>query len=144
MLGPLDYVVVGFKGNNFNGSIVKELTKAVDSGVIRVLDLLFIIKDEDGSVIGGEFKDQSEDLKAAFGKLKVEEDMPLFTESDMDKVGELMENDTAAGVLIIEQLWAKGLKKAILDAGGSLIAEGRIHPEKAEAAAEDVYAAATN
>jgi hypothetical protein len=50
MLGPIDFIAVGFKGNNFDGSVLEELAKAVDSGAIRVVDLLFIIKDADGNV----------------------------------------------------------------------------------------------
>jgi len=129
MLGPIDYVVVGFVGNNFNGSILEELSKAVDSGVIRLVDLLFIIKDADGNVAAAEIEDQHEDIKKAVGSLGLGDDMPMLTEQDVEKLGAEMENDTSAGVLVIEHLWAKGLKKALIDAGGILIADGRIHPE---------------
>jgi len=129
MLGPIDYVVVGFVGNNFNGSILEELSKAVDSGVIRLVDLLFIIKDADGNVAAAEIEDQHEDIKKAVGSLGLGDDMPMLTEQDVEKLGKEMENNTSAGVLVIEHLWAKGLKKALLDAGGILIADGRIHPE---------------
>jgi hypothetical protein len=138
MLGPIDYIVVGFKGNNFDGSIVDELAKAVKSGVIRVVDLVFVMKDAKGEVLVGELEDQPKEFKDAFGDLSITSDMPLFTESDINTIAENMKNDTAAGVLIIEQLWAKGLKKALLDAGGMLLAEGRIHPDNVEAAVKDL------
>jgi hypothetical protein len=138
MLGPIDYVVVGFDGNNFDGSILSELAKAVDSGVIRVLDLIFIIKDKDGNVAAAEVEDQHEDIKEATGAFGLGDGMPLLTEEDVNKLGAQMKNDTSAGVLVIEQLWAKGLKKALLDAGGSLLAEGRIHPDVVDAAVEDL------
>ena len=54
------------------------------------------------------------------------------TKEDIDEMGDLLENNTAAGLLVIEQLWAKPLKKALLDANGVLVAEGRIHPEAAQ------------
>jgi hypothetical protein len=138
MMGPLDYVVVGFKGNKFDGSVLDELSTAVKSGVIRVIDLLFIMKDKSGNVAAGEYQDQPAELKKAIAKFKMDEDMPLITESDIEKLGESMDNDTAGGVLVIEQVWAKGLKKALMDADGVLIAEGRVHPEMAEQAAKDL------
>lgn len=137
MLGPIDYIVLGFKGNEFDGAILGELSANVDAGIIRVIDLVFIIKDAEGNVAAGEYDDQPEALKNAVEALGVDADLPLFTESDIDKIATDMENDTAAGVLIIEHVWAKSLKSAIADAGGFLIADGRIHPENvAEALAE--------
>lgn len=143
MLGPVDYVVLGFQGNRFDGSIMRELMKAVDDGIIRVIDLLFIVKDAEGNVEEGEFRDQSDDLKQAAGKLGFERTMPLIADNDAEKIGGQMENDTAAGVLIIEHLWAKGLKKALSDAGGFLIDDGRIHPEVIEMAMQDLETAST-
>ena len=142
MLGPVDYIVLGFQGNNFDGSIMRELSKAVDDGIIRVIDLLFITKDEAGNVAEGEFRDQSEDLKQALGELGFERTVPFITESDVEKVGAQMQNDTAAGVLVIEHLWAKGLKKALADAGGFVIDDGRIHPEVVEIAMTELETAA--
>ncbi len=138
MLGPIDYVAVGFDGNNFDGSILSELGKAVDSGVIRVIDLLFVIKDKDGNVAAAEIEDQHEDIKAAVGAFGLGDGMPLLTEEDVKKLGAQMKNNTSAGVLVIEQLWAKGLKKALIDANGTLIAEGRIHADVVTAAVEDL------
>ena len=138
MLGPIDYIAVSFEGNDFDGSILSELSKAVDSGAIRVVDLFFIIKGLDGSVEAAEIRDQSEDLKKAAKTLGMKGDMPLMTEDDIEKLGEKMDNDTATGVLVIEHLWAKGLKKAIINAGGMLAAEGRIHPGKVSAAVEEL------
>ena len=138
MLGPIDYVVVGFKGNNFDGAVLKEIGKAVDSGVIRLVDLLFIIKDKDGAIEMAEVTDQEDDLKEVAAMLGHKDDMPLLTEDDVKKLGDKMDNDTSAGVLVIEQLWAKGLKKALLDKDAVLLAEGRLHPDKVEAAVEDI------
>ncbi len=138
MLGPIDYVAVGFEGNNFDGSILSELAKAVDSGVIRVVDLLFIIKDKDGNVAAAEIEDQHEDIKEAVGAFGLGDGMPLLSEEDVNKLGAKMANDTSAGLLVIEQLWAKGLKKALIDAGGKLVAEGRIHSDVVTAAIEEL------
>lgn len=137
-MGPIDYIIVGFKGNNFDGSILDELTQASTKGIIRVLDLVFIIKDEEGNVIEGEYEDQSDDLKATFGDFTYQEDSPLLSEADVAKIGEQMANNTAAAALVIEHLWAAGLKAAIAEAGGFLIADGRIHPEKVEEALKEL------
>jgi hypothetical protein len=138
MLGPIDYIVVGFKGNNFDGSVLKELSKAVDSGVVRVVDLVFVIKDADGSVTMAEVQDQHKELKEVAKMLGHMDDLPLFTEDDVKKIGAKMDNDTSAGILVIEQLWAKGLKKALLDKEAELLDEGRLHPDKVGAAMEDI------
>ncbi len=138
MFGPIDYVVVGFEGNNFDGSIMRELSEAVDNGIIRVIDMLFIMKDKDGTVMAGEMSCQSEDIKSAVGDVSPHDDMPLLTESDVETVGEDMKPNTSAGILVIEHLWAKGLKQALINAGGFLIADGRIHPEKVQAALEEI------
>src|SRR6476660_6011361 len=98
MLGPIDYVAVGFKGNKFDGSILSELSKAVESKDIRVVDLLFIVKDDEGNVGATEVADQSDDLKEVIGTLGVDKDMPLLAEQDVLKVGESMPNNTSAGV----------------------------------------------
>jgi uncharacterized protein YihD (DUF1040 family) len=138
MLGPIDYVAVGFKGNNFDGSILEELSKAVDSGAIRVIDLVFAIKDKNGDIAVAEIEDQHGELKDIAEKSGYTGDMPLLTEDDISKLGKMMDNDTSAGLLVIEQLWAKGLKKALMDHHGELIAEGRIHPENVEAAIQEL------
>lgn len=138
MLGPIDYIAVGFKGNNFDGSILEELVKASESGAIRVVDLLFVIKDADGNVTMAEIEDQHEELKEVAKAIGHEGDLPLLTEEDVEKLGASMDNDTSAGVLVIEQLWAKGLKSALIHAGAELIDEGRIRPDVVEAAVEEL------
>lgn len=138
MLGPIDYIVVGFKGNNFDGSVLKALSEAVDSGAIRVVDLLFVLKDSDGTVAMAEIEDQHDELKEIVKSIGVEGDLPLLTEDDVMKLGESLEKDASAGVLVIEQLWAKGLKKDLLDKGAVLLDEGRIHPDKVTAAVEEI------
>lgn len=138
MLGPVDYIVVGFKGNNFDGSVLAELSKAVQDGIIRVIDIVFIVKDENGIVSVAEINDQDDALIAAAKAVGYKSDMPLLTEDDIQKFGDSIENGTSAGILIIEQLWALGLKKALLDKGAELLDEGRIHPENIATAIEDV------
>lgn len=119
MRGPIDYIIVGFEGNNFKGEILKELEKVVADGTIAVLDVGVIVRDTDGTVTSVELTDT--------GNLNLEGG--LITEDDVAEVGELLEDKSSAGLLIVEQLWAKGLKQAIINANGTLLDEGRIHPE---------------
>lgn len=138
MLGPIDYIAVGFEGNNFDGSILAELSQAVESGVIRLVDLLFVIKDADGNVAVAEVEDQYDELKNIVAKSGHTGDLPLITERDVEKLGASMDNDSSAGIMVIEHLWAKGLKGALIDAGGTLLAEGRIHPDLVAEAVDEI------
>lgn len=119
MRGPIDYIIVGFQGNNFKGEILKELEKVVADGTIAVLDVGLIVRDAEGQVTSVELTDT--------GNLKLEGG--LISDDDIAEVGELLEDNSSAGLLIVEQLWAKGLKQAIINANGTLLDEGRIHPE---------------
>lgn len=130
MRGPVDYIIVGFNGNKFDGSILAAVGDAIDKGIIKLIALSGIIKNEDGSLVSLDIVDQEDALLADFTS-KHPVDNSLVTQDDIDEVGELLDPNTAAGFLVIEQLWAKPLKQAIINAGGFLIAEGRIHPEAA-------------
>mgnify|MGYP000904776701 FL=1 len=127
MRGPIDYLIVGFDGNKFTGEILRELQTASDAGIISVLALALVSKDENGVVTTVALDEDTLEITSSFNL-----DDTLVSDDDVSEVGELLENNTAAGLLVVEQLWAKGLKQAIVNAGGFLIADGRIHPEAAE------------
>lgn len=130
MLGPIDYIVVGFEGNKFDGSVLKALGDAIDNGVIRLVDLAVVMRDENDTVSQLEIADTGDDYMVSFvEKYKTSE--TAINEEDIEEVADLIEKNCAAGLLVIEQLWAKPLKEALLRANGVLLAEGRIHPEAA-------------
>lgn len=129
MRGPIDYIIVGFEGNSFEGKILDELKSAEDNSTIRVLALALVLKDNEGNVAAVA---ADENQAAAAFISKYELDNSIITEDDITEVGEVLENNTSAGLLVVEHLWAVGLKQAIIDAGGFLIADGRIHPEAAQ------------
>lgn len=131
MRGPIDYIIVNFKGNKFTGEVLEELAKVVKDGTIAVLDIALITKDKDGAVAALELSDMKDAGVADFAKSNQVES-GLITAEDVAEVGDIIADNSSVGLLVIEQLWAKGLKKAIIGAGGELIAEGRIHPEAAE------------
>lgn len=130
MRGPIDYIIVGFEGNNFTGEILQELEKAVRSGAINVLDLMVISRDGEGNVGAIELAN-IEDPDTAELTHNLDLKGGLITEEDVAEVGDLLEDNTSAGLLIVEHLWAKGLKQAIINANGTLLADGRIHPDAA-------------
>lgn len=130
MRGPIDYIIIGFDGLKFDGSVLKALAEAIDSGAIALVDLSAVAKDADGSVHKLNISEVGDELAVEFVE-KYQPDDKDVTQDDIDEVADLLENDTAATLLVVEQLWAKPLKKALMDANAVLIAEGRIHPEAA-------------
>lgn len=130
MRGPIDFIVVGFEGNKFDGSVLKALGESIDNGTIGLVSLMVITKDKNGDVKALSIDDVGDDYIVQFAqKYKVSSEQ--ISKDDVDEVADLLENNTSAGILIIEQLWAKPLKKALIDAGGVLVSEGRIHPDAA-------------
>lgn len=128
MHGPIDFIVVEFAGNNFKGEVLDELAAAVENKIIDVLDIAVISKDADGNVHAIELNNLDNDLARAID-VSHKSNPGLISLEDTEEVSALLDNNCSAGLLIIEQLWAKGIKKALLNAGGRLISEGRIHPD---------------
>jgi hypothetical protein len=124
-LGPVDYIVVEFPAgaSNFTGEMAKELLALVDSGTIRLIDILILTKNEDGSVDAAELSDVGElgPLQAVEAELA-----ELLAADDVDHLAAAMEPGSTAGVLIWENLWAAPFASAARRSGGQLIANGRI------------------
>ena len=124
-LGPVDYVVVEFPAGakNFTGEMAAELVRLVETGTIRVVDILILDKNEDGSVDVTEFSDLEQ-----LGELQsIEAELAeLLAAEDVDHLAASMEPGSTAGVLIWENLWAAPFASAARRSGGQLIANGRI------------------
>lgn len=131
MHGPIDYIIVGFEGNKFDGSILKALAEAIDDGTIALVNLSLVSRNQDDTVTTVDIAQAGDSYIADFVQ-KYQPTKQSADQSDIDEVAELIEKNCTAGLLVIEHLWAKPLKQAILDANGVLLAEGRIHPEAAE------------
>jgi Family of unknown function (DUF6325) len=130
MRGPIDYIIVGFEGNRFDGSVLRALAEAIDNGVIALIDLAVVAKDANGTVSKLNIAEVGDSYAVDFVQKYQVADDDVTTE-DIDEVADLLENNCAAGMLVVEQLWAKPLKKALIAANGVLLAEGRIHPDAA-------------
>jgi len=130
-LGPLEYTVIGFDGNRFDGSIVEEITRVVDSGTIAVVDLVFITKDNDGISEAIEV-DRKDDPRFAGLSTLLDGTVGLLTEEDIQKLLDDLPRKTSAMVVLFEHRWAVHIKRAVLAAGGFLISRETIAPEKLE------------
>jgi len=141
-LGPVDYIIVEFPAgaSNFTGEMAKELLALVDSGTIRVIDILILTKNEDGVVEAMELSDIEElgPLQAVEAQLA-----ELLAEEDVENLAAAMEPGSTAGVLIWENLWAAPFASAARHSGGQLIATGRIPIQAIIASIEADQALAT-
>jgi len=141
-LGPVDYVIVEFPAgaSNFTGEMAKELLALVDAGTIRVIDILILTKDKDGTVEATELSDIEE-----LGELQtIEAELAeLLAAEDVEHLAAAMESGSTAGVLIWENLWAAPFAAAARRSGGQLIATGRIPIQAIIASIEADQALAT-
>ena len=144
-LGPVDYLVVEFPAgaSNFTGEMADELLRLVDAGTIRLIDVLILTKNDDGSVDAIELEDL-DDL-GEFQRLEAEL-AEMLAEEDVEHLAAAMEPGSTAGVLIWENLWAAPFASAARRAGGQLIANGRIPAQAIIAAvqADEAEAATAN
>ncbi|HET6713682.1 MAG TPA: DUF6325 family protein [Actinomycetota bacterium] len=124
-LGPVDYLVVEFPAgkSSFTGEMADELATLVDKGIIRVLDLLVLHKDDDGTVEGLEIDDLENVDELRGLEAHVAE---ILAADDVVYLAEAMENGSTAGVLVWENVWAAPFASAARRAGGQLVATGRI------------------
>ena len=141
-LGPVDYIVVEFPAgaSNFTGEMAAELVALVDSGTIRLIDVLILTKNEDGTVDAMELSDIDElgELQALEAQLA-----ELLAEEDVEHLAAAMDPGSTAGVLIWENLWAAPFAAAARRSGGQLIANGRIPIQAIIASIEADEATAT-
>ena len=124
-LGPIDYIVVEFPSTQFDGTIALEIDDLVDRGLVRVLDLLIIVKDTEGNIDVLEISDVADDTLSEFQRYESELAM-LLSESDVSNIAGAIEPGSTAAVLIWENLWAAPFGSAVRHKGGQLVASGRI------------------
>jgi uncharacterized membrane protein len=142
-IGPVQLVSIGFEPNaNFEGRIVDELAALETERTIRILDLLFIARDTDsdeivvlehqgtesmGEIVGALLGLELDDEAAA--PAPADEHSFGFTQADIQQMGAGLEPGGSAGLLLIEHVWARGLRRAVRDAGGRVLGDGFLTPE---------------
>jgi len=139
-IGPVEYMVVAFPGNQFKGEIAPALKDLIDSQTIRVIDLAFVLKDADGNVAGVELEDAGSKVFEAFHSLTIERG-GLINDDDIMDIGEALDANSSAAILVWEDLWATRFTEAVRGAGGVLVDIQRIPHEIVQAAVD--YAAAS-
>ena len=123
-LGPIEVLMLRFPGNQFRGEIAPALVNLVDSGTVRVIDLLFAIKDADGEVDVLELTDMEGDL-SVFAPMTSELSDTL-TEEDARVLSESLPNNSSAAILLFENTWAKTFVDAVSRAHGEVLLNERI------------------
>ena len=126
-VGPVDVYIIGFPGNKFSGRIAPAIQELVDNGTIRVLDLLFVMKDADGVVTTIAIEDLDQE-GAAFAQLEITEPGSL-NEEDADEVGDDLPANSSALLVAFENVWARKVVSALEAADAVLIDSIRIPAE---------------
>jgi hypothetical protein len=134
-IGPVEYLIVAFPGNQFKGEIVPALQELVDAGTIRIIDLAFVMKDTDGAVVTAEMGDLDSEVFKALDAL-TPETLGLLNEEDLAAAAEELEPNSSAALLVWEDVWATKLRDAILNAGGEVLDLERLPYEVVQAAIE--------
>lgn len=123
--GPIELLVVKFPGNQFTGEIIPALKELVDSGTIRIIDILFISKSEEEIVTEAELGELLDEVYAAFDPL-VDELAGLLTHDDAVEISKLLPPNSSAGIMLFENAWAKRFADAIVAANGEVLLNERI------------------
>ena len=139
-LGPVDYVVVEFPGNRMTGEGLPLLVDLVDRGIIRILDLLFVTKEQDGSLTAVELSEAAGDGAPELAVFQGAAS-GLLGEDDLAEAASVIEPGNSAGVLIYENAWAAPFAAALRRGGAQMVASGRIPLQELVDALEPASAA---
>jgi uncharacterized membrane protein len=134
-IGPVDVAIIGFPGNKFRGEIAPALADLVEAGTIRIIDVAFVGKDENGDVVAFELTELDPDVRAGLENLGVEVN-GLLNEEDIVSTADALEPNSSAALLVWENVWARKVTQAMRDAGGVLLDFNRIPHEVVQAARE--------
>lgn len=124
-IGTIDYVVIEFPGNRFNGQLGNSLIELVQQGLVRIIDLVFIHKDVHGTVTAVALEDAEPEECGPLAGLEC--DVPgLLADEDVAAAAEALEPDSSAGLIVWENVWAAPFATAVRQSGGQVVASGRI------------------
>jgi hypothetical protein len=123
--GPIELIVVKFPGNQFKGEIVPSVQKLLDAGIVHIIDILFIKKDQDGKVDVFELNDVDDDTNEAFGPL-ITGLAGILGEEDARSWAAAMEANSSVVLLLFENLWAAPFVEAVRNANGQVVLNERI------------------
>lgn len=124
-IGPIELVMIKFPRNQFTGEIARELTQLVESETIRVIDILFVRKDEFGGVTVLEINDLDDPDYSVFDPI-VSDITGVLSQDDIRHLSNALESDTAAGLMVFENTWATRFVDAVANVGGEVVLNERI------------------
>ena len=124
-LGPIELLIVKFPGSRFTGEIAPALKDLVEGGLIRVIDILFVHKDEDGEITVLEINDLDDDSFSRFDPV-VEDLTGMLTTDDARQLSSGLENNSAGAIMLFENTWAIRFRDAMVRANGQLVLDERI------------------
>jgi Family of unknown function (DUF6325) len=133
-IGPVDYMIVAFPGNQFKGEIIPALKELTDSNTIRIIDLAFVIKDADGNAEALEVSDIDSEFGSAMSSILGNERGGLLNADDLAGAAEELEPNSSAALLVWENVWATKFKDALVNAGGELWDFERVPADVVQAA----------
>jgi hypothetical protein len=134
-IGPVDYAIIVFPGNRFRGEIAPAIADLVDDGTIRIIDIAFVGKDQDGNAVAMELTELDPDVQEGLEKAGIEVS-GLFNEDDLMDAADGLEPNSSAALFVWENVWARNVAQAMRDAGGELIAFERLPHEVVQSARE--------
>ncbi len=138
-MGPVDYILVEWPGRQPNGEALPHLVELVENGIVRILDIAFITKSDDGEVAGMEITDLGGDVEEV--KIFEGASSGLISDDDTVEAAQALEPGTSAALLVYENLWAAPFATAVRRSGGQLVASGRIPVQAIIEALDEVEAA---
>jgi uncharacterized membrane protein len=124
-LGPIEMLVVKFPGNQFSGEIIPALGELIENGTVRIVDLLFAVKNKQGDVKVLEFGDLDPDIFGQWDPL-VSDVTPMLNEDDARELTASLENNSSAALLLFENTWATRFVDAVSNARGEVVVNERI------------------
>ena len=124
-LGPIELLVVKFPGNKFTGEVASSLKELVEGGLIRVIDILFVVKDQDGVMTVLEINDLDDDDYSRFDPV-VADITEMLTPDDAMQLSSSLENNSSGAVMLFENAWATRFRDALVNANGELVLNERI------------------
>jgi uncharacterized membrane protein len=130
-VGPVSVLAIQFTENNFNGQILAALYELVNNGTVKIIDAVAVVKDANGKVTAQEISQLAPTVVSIFDPLNAEV-TGLLSYEDINDIGAKLDNNSAAGLLALEHIWADRLAQAIIEANGKVVTNQLIMPDVVE------------
>ena len=123
--GPIEMLMIRFPGDQISADLVPAMSELVNGGLVRIVDLLFIRKDAEGSVTVFELGDLAPELAGQYAPL-LQDVTELMNEEDAHELAASLDNGSSAGIMLFENIWATRFAQAVRDSNGEVLLSQRI------------------